>query len=99
MRIRLLPALLAFVASPLLAQPRPIAETYRAPADRIIDAALADSAAWRRIAELTDRFGHRLSGSQSLERAIDWVIAEMRKDGLQNVRGEPVMVPHWVRGT
>src|SRR5687767_1416057 len=25
-------------------------------------------------------------------------MAEMRKDGLANVRGEPVMVPHWVRG-
>ena len=22
----------------------------------------------------------------------------MKTDGLQNVRGEPVMVPHWVRG-
>ena len=27
------------------------------------------------------------SGSESLERAIDWVLAEMKKDGLENVRG------------
>jgi carboxypeptidase Q len=50
------------------------------------------------MAELSDRFGHRLSGSDALEHALDWVLAEMRRDGLENVRGEPVMVPHWVRG-
>jgi carboxypeptidase Q len=74
-------------------------ERYRADADRLIDAALRDSAAWKRIAELTDTFGHRLSGSASLERAIDWTLARMRTDGLENVRGEPAMVPRWVRGT
>src|SRR5688572_5611489 len=76
----------------------PIAGAYRATASRIIAAAVADSSAWKRAAELTDTFGHRLSGSQSLERALDWIIAEMKKDQLQNVRGEPVMVPRWVRG-
>lgn len=73
-------------------------EAYRAAANRLIDAAMKDSAAWNRIAELTDTFGHRLSGSESLERAIDWMLARMRADGLESVRGEPVMVPHWVRG-
>jgi carboxypeptidase Q len=71
---------------------------YRQTADRLIDGALADSAASERLAELTDRFGNRFSGSQSLEQAIDWVLSEMRRDGLANVHGEPVMVPHWVRG-
>jgi len=71
---------------------------YRPAAERIIAAATADSAAWRRLAELVDRFGNRLSGSDNLERAIDWALDEMKRDGLQNVRGEPVMVPHWVRG-
>lgn len=80
-------------------QATPIADSYRVTANRIIAAALADSAAWNRTAELVDRFGHRLSGSASLERAIDWILAGMRRDGLQNVRGEPVMVPRWVRGT
>ena len=45
-----------------------------------------------------DRFGNRLSGSESLERAIDWILAEMARDSLAGVRGELVMVPHWVRG-
>jgi carboxypeptidase Q len=71
---------------------------YQAVADRLIRGAQADSAAWLRLAELTDRFGNRLSGSESLERAIDWVLGEMRRDGLDSVRGEPAMVPHWVRG-
>ena len=39
-----------------------------------------------------------LSGSEALERAIDWTLAQMSADGLENVRGEPAMVPHWVRG-
>lgn len=82
--------------TPLAAQS--LAARYRPAADSIIAAALRDSAAWNRLAEMTDRFGHRLSGSDALEQAIDWIQAKMREDGLQNVRGEPVMVPHWVRG-
>jgi len=89
---------LLLLASPLRAQVGSIAERYGPVADRIINAALSDSAAYDRLATLTDRFGPRLSGSESLERAIDWVLAQMQQDGLDNVRGEPVMVPHWVRG-
>jgi carboxypeptidase Q len=84
------------IAQPLAAQS--IADRYRADANRIIDAALKDSTAYRRLAEMTDTFGNRLSGTPALERTIDWIIATMKDDGLQNVRGEPVMVPVWVRG-
>src|SRR5512141_138763 len=87
----------AFGASTLSAQ-TPIADRYHATADRIITAAMADSSAWNRLAEMTDKFGSRLSGSESLERTIDWILAQMKSDGLQNVHGEKVMVPHWVRG-
>lgn len=87
------------VAAPAAAQrPTPLQRQYQAVADRIIDRALADSAAWDRIAELGDRFGPRFSGTPALEAAIDWIMARMREDGLENVRGEPVMVPRWVRG-
>ena len=89
-------------SAPLLAQrrpaPSPIQREYQAIADRVIAAATADSAAWNKLAELTDTFGHRLSGSEALERAIDWMIARMKQEGLENVRGEPVMVPRWIRG-
>ena len=91
--------LLGAVRTPAAAQsPAARVEPHRAAADRLIDAALADSAAYARLTELVDRFGHRFSGSESLERAIDWILDEMRADSLENVRGEPVMVPHWVRG-
>ena len=76
----------------------PIQKGYQAAADRIIAAATADSAAWNKLAELTDNFGNRISGSEALERAIDWIIARMKSEGLDNVRGEPVMVPKFVRG-
>ena len=71
---------------------------YRAAAARIIGAALTSDRAYSRLAHLTDHIGHRLSGSKNLERAIEWAVAEMKRDGLDNVRAEKVMVPHWVRG-
>jgi len=100
MRLRLLPALLPalLLAAPLPAQ-QPVADQYRAVANRIIDAALADTmVSWNKLAAFVDYSGPRISGSANLERGIDWVLAEMKKDGLANVRGEPAMVPHWVRG-
>jgi carboxypeptidase Q len=75
-----------------------IATAYRAAADSLIRGATADSAAYGRLGRLVDTFGPRLSGSASLEAAIDWVLEAMKADGLENVRGEPVMVPRWVRG-
>lgn len=72
---------------------------YGDAAARIIQAATRDSAAWQKLARLTDTFGPRFSGTEPLERAIDWMLAEMKREGLENVRGEDVMVPRWVRGT
>ena len=80
------------------AAPNPIQKEYQAVADRIIAAATADSSAWNKLAELTDGFGNRLSGSVALERAIDWIVDRMNREGLANVHTEPAMVPHWVRG-
>ena len=65
---------------------------------RIISEALSDSTAYERLAYLCDSFGPRLSGSKNLENSINWIIDEMKKDGLENVHGEMVMVPKWVRG-
>ena len=73
-------------------------EPYRAATARIIGAALTSDRAYSRLAHLTDHIGNRLSGSQNLERAIEWAITEMKQDRLDNVRTEKVMVPHWVRG-
>ena len=76
-----------------------VGEGHRSDAARLIAAATRDSAAWQRLAKLSDTFGPRFSGTPNLERAIDWVLGEMKKDGLENVRGEEAMVPRWVRGS
>ncbi|HET7464320.1 MAG TPA: M20/M25/M40 family metallo-hydrolase [Longimicrobium sp.] len=91
-------AALALGAGAHAARAQALDSVYRADANRLIQAALADTFGWKRLATLVDRFGPRLSGSQALENTIDWSLDQMRRDGLQNVRGEPVMVPHWVRG-
>ncbi len=71
---------------------------HRDNVSRLQAAAQADDFAWQRLAELTDTYGARISGSENLERAIRWAQATMTKDGLANVRAEKVMVPRWVRG-
>lgn len=75
-----------------------LASSYQDAANRIIEAALSDNTAFAKLTELSDRFGHRFSGSESLEHALDWLLEQMSADGLENVHAEPVMVPHWVRG-
>ncbi len=97
---RVTTALCLLLAAPRAAQAQQpdIATAYRAVADSLIRGATADSSAYRRLGRLVDTFGHRLSGSASLEAAIDWILDLMKADGLENVRGEPVMVPRWVRG-
>jgi carboxypeptidase Q len=91
-------AVLLLAVSAPIAGAQSVADRYREQASRIIARATRDSAAWQRLATLTETFGARFSGTPALEQAIDWTLAEMRKDGLDNVRGEPVMVPRWVRG-
>jgi hypothetical protein len=76
-----------------------LAETYRATANRLIDTALSDNDGYAKLAYLCDRIGNRLSGSESLERAVKWAEGTMKADGLSNVRLIPVKVPHWVRGS
>lgn len=75
-----------------------LSDQYRAVADRLIDAALVDSEGYDRLAYLCYRIGHRLSGSQGLEKAVIWSAEEMKRAGLSNVRTIPVKVPHWERG-
>jgi len=87
-----------FTAFPT-AQNRPAwLEPFRANTEKLIAAATADQFAWDRLAELTDTHGQRLSGSENLNRAIAWAVDAMKKDGLENVHTERVMIPRWVRG-
>jgi len=73
-------------------------DAYREPAGRLIGEAVSSTFAWQRLSVLTDTIGNRLSGTPALDRAIEWAVSEMKRDGLENVRTERVMVPRWVRG-
>lgn len=75
-----------------------LADRYHEAADRIITAALKGNDGYKKLEYLCDDIGHRLSGSPQLEKAIAWAIDTMKADGQENVHGEKVMVPHWVRG-
>ena len=101
---RRVPALgLAVVALPLLVSPSgaraqtSLTDDYREAAGRLVGAALTDVDGWAKLEHLTTVIGHRLSGSEGLERAIAWADETMRAEGL-DVTLQRVMVPHWVRG-
>jgi len=72
---------------------------FSAAADRIAAASERTSAVgWDRLSELTDDVGQRITGSAALDHALAWAAGRMHDDGLDDVRLEPVQVPHWVRG-
>lgn len=70
-----------------------------ATATRLRDEARAGTAAYDRVRRLTVEVGPRLAGSEGDRRAVDWAVRELAAAGLANVRREPVVVPHWERGT
>jgi len=71
---------------------------YTNTANRLIHTATNSSFGFKRLETLCDTFGPRFTGSANLENAIDWCMKEMKKDGFENVHGEKVKVPRWVRG-
>jgi carboxypeptidase Q len=101
---RIVSLVCAVVLSPLASAPTHTQSAgswvtpLREDAARLLKTATSDDFAWQRLAELTDTFGNRLSGSENLERAIAWALDTMKADGLENVRAERVMVPRWIRG-
>jgi len=64
---------------------------------RIRDAGLNDDWAYRRLADLCDKIGARLSGSPQADAAVEQIAVALRATGLR-VTLQPVKVPHWVRG-
>jgi carboxypeptidase Q len=53
--------------------------------------------AYDMLSELT-AIGPRLSGSDNYDKAVKWAKAKMISLGFENVRLNPVQIPHWVRG-
>lgn len=52
---------------------------------------------WNELAYFVDTFGNRISGTENLENSIDYMLQLLKSYGLENVHGENVSVPHWVR--
>lgn len=75
-----------------------LAERYRERANRIIEAVRSRGTQFQKLVALSDGIGPRLAGSPGDRASRRWAETTMKAGGLENVRQEPVMVPHWVRG-
>jgi carboxypeptidase Q len=53
---------------------------------------------FNRLAVLGDLYGSRVSGSDSLENAIEYISQNASAEDLEHVHLEPVLVPKWTRG-
>ncbi len=74
--------------------------SYQETADKIIDFIVNGDfkgKSYNELVEFVDRYPTRLSGEKTLEDSIDYMMGRMKDLGLHNVRGEQVLVPHWVR--
>jgi len=69
------------------------------PVAEITSSALEDDFAWDWLSTLCDVYGPRLTGSAAYDRAAAWAVSSLQEAGFDRVWTEPVMVPHWVRGT
>jgi len=65
----------------------------------ILEMAQSDHSAWNLLADLCDNIGARLAGSVALEKAVEWSVQRLEEAGADAVWTEPVMVPHWERGS
>lgn len=52
---------------------------------------------YRELVDFVDKFGARQAGTQNLENSIDYLLEKFSKIGFNNVHGENVTIPHWVR--
>ena len=91
-------ALVLFMVPDCQAQQDLDLSKYESAAKTIIRATRQKNDAYLKLQELCDDIGHRLSGSSSLEQAIDWAVETLKSDGHENVQKEKVMVNKWVRG-
>jgi carboxypeptidase Q len=53
---------------------------------------------YNELRDLTKNIGHRLSGSESYEKAVKWAEQKLRDAGADKVWLQEVMIPVWVRG-
>lgn len=71
---------------------------YNFVADQITKKVLTEKMGYKLLQELCD-IGPRLSGSKNSLRAICWAEEKLKSFGVDKVWLQPVMVPHWERGS
>ncbi len=84
---------MAVVATRASSADDPLADTTRKIASEITE----NGKAFANLQELT-ALGPRLSGSEGAAKAVEWAKHKMESYGFDNVKLQPVMVPHWTRG-
>ena len=57
----------------------------------------SSTVAYPKLERLCVDYGHRLTGSDQLERVIDWVLDEMKAEKLERIDTQQVTVPRWER--
>ncbi|HET6202456.1 MAG TPA: M20/M25/M40 family metallo-hydrolase [Planctomycetota bacterium] len=90
----------ALLLLPLLASQEapPEIEACRETFRQIVREALARGEAYAKLERLCAAAPRRLSGSPGAATAAEWAKEAMKRDGLENIRLEPVTVPRWERG-
>ncbi|ORX68979.1 Zn-dependent exopeptidase [Linderina pennispora] len=60
----------------------------------------SNTVAWDRLAEMTDLYGNRMTGSKAYDKSAEWVVKTVKKhDKDFSVWTEPVWVNRWERGS
>ena len=65
---------------------------------KIYDYFLTESKCYDNLHYLCKKIGHRLSGSDAAQKAVQWAYETMKKAGADTVYLQPVKVPVWIRG-
>ena len=73
-------------------------EQFRDEAVSIIEAMSISGQQYEKLVALCEGTGSRLPGSEGDRASRAWAESTMVADGLENVREEMVLVPHWERG-
>jgi carboxypeptidase Q len=65
----------------------------------IYNSSLENGQSYQMLDYLSNKIGGRQSGSPMAAAAVEWARQELIKFGFDSVYLQPVMVPHWVRGS
>ncbi len=80
------------------ASPPPLSDELARAAEGLRERAGGSDLAYQLVRSLSVEVGPRLAGSAGDRRAVEWALAKLRELGFDEVRAEPVTVPHWERG-